>query len=128
VVLGVVPLLTMALFVWFREHHPETLTGSSVVALAHAMDLCPCGSFALRRGLAEFLHAYFGIVQTAGASQTHHDAARCATIDDSGRTTERWLKFADGLAHGCHLLGRPFLKLKTTLNSLSESEQDTMVK
>jgi hypothetical protein len=54
VVLGVIPLLSMALFIWFRDHHPGTSTGSSVVALAQVMDLCPGGSFALHRGLAAF--------------------------------------------------------------------------
>ena len=48
VVLGVIPLLSMALFVWFREHHPETSAGSNLAALAHALDLFPRGSFALR--------------------------------------------------------------------------------
>ncbi len=74
----------------------------------YAMDLCPGGSFELRRGSTAFLKAYHdaaatredfdidlvvhGIVQAVGASQTHHDAARCAIIDDTGRTQERWLE------------------------------------
>ncbi len=33
VVLGVIPLLSMALFIWFREHHPGTSADSTVVAL-----------------------------------------------------------------------------------------------
>ena len=104
-VLGVLPLLSMALFVWFREHHPETSAGSNLTALAHALDLCPGGFFALRRGLTAFLQAcndaiaaredievdlvVHGIVRAVNASQSHHDAMRCAIIGASGRMTER---------------------------------------
>ena len=106
----------MALFIWFREHHPGTPAGSTVVALAQSLDLCPGGSFALRRGLAAFLIAYndalatreefdvdmviHGIVQAVTASQSHQDAVRCSIVDDTGRVTERWLEFADGIGGG----------------------------
>jgi hypothetical protein len=64
VVLSVLPLLSLALFVWFREHHPGVSAASSVVTLAQAMDLCPGGSFALVRGLAAFLRAYYDALAT----------------------------------------------------------------
>ena len=114
VVLGVLPLLSLALFIWFREHHPGTSAGSAVVTLAQALDLCPGGSFALHRGMAAFLRAYYdalaareeynvdlvvqGLVQAVTASQAHHHAARCTIVDDTGRVTEQWMHFADGLA------------------------------
>ena len=114
VVLGVLPLLSLALFVWFREHHPGVSAVSSVVALAQAMDLCPGGSFALDRGLGAFFRAYYdalatreefdvdrvvqGIVQAVAASQAHHDALRCTIVDLTGRVTDRWLDFGDGLS------------------------------
>ena len=113
VVLGVIPLLSMALFIWFREHRPEMAGGSDLAALARAVDLCPGGSFALFEGLSPFMLAYSaataaredidvdsvvqGLVQAVSASQSHHDAMRCNIIDASGRTSERWGEFADGL-------------------------------
>jgi hypothetical protein len=39
-----------------------------------------------------------GIVQAVGASMSHHGAMRCAIVDATGRTTERWHEFADGIA------------------------------
>ena len=38
-----------------------------------------------------------GLVQAISASQSHHDALRCNIIDASGRISERWGDFADGL-------------------------------
>ncbi len=79
VFLGVIPLLSMAFFVWFREHHPETSAGSS--ALVHALDLCPGGSFALRRGLTAFLQAY----HDAGATREDFDIDLVASFGPSAR-------------------------------------------
>ena len=58
IVLGALPILSAALFLWFREHRPGPRTLPAVVLAAQATDLCRGGSFNLQDGLEGFLAAY----------------------------------------------------------------------
>ena len=57
-VLGALPILSAALFVWFREHRPGPRMLPAVVLAAQATAFCHGGSFNLQDGLEGFLAAY----------------------------------------------------------------------
>ena len=56
--LGALPILSGALYIWFREHRPGPRVLPAVVLAAQATDLCRGGSFNLQDGLDGFLAAY----------------------------------------------------------------------
>ncbi len=58
VALGVLPILSFALYVWFREHRPAANATSTVVVAAQETSLSPDGAFSPYDGLRAFRRAY----------------------------------------------------------------------
>ena len=114
-VLGVLPIMSMALYVWFREHRPGPQALAAVITAAQATDLCPGGVFNLHDGLAGFIKAYaaarasdedfnidlvyHALARAVEATAAAPDTSRCIILDASGSVTDRWSDFAAGLSH-----------------------------
>ena len=105
VALGVLPILSFALYVWFREHRPAANATSTVVVAAQETTLSPDGAFSPYDGLRAFRRAYqatqisgetfnidlvyHALVRAVEATLTAVDTSRCILLDTRGLVTER---------------------------------------
>ena len=110
VLLGALPILSAALFLWFREHVPAPRAVPEVVLAAQGLDLCRGGSFNLLEGLNAFYHAYGAaemgnipysvelvyqaIARAVSVTVLDPGAARFAISDDDGTPRLLWTTFA----------------------------------
>ncbi len=109
VALGVLPLLSAALYIWFRDHRPAEHSASPILAAAQSTSLSPDSRFNPHDGLRAFRRAYQAVqvsgepfnidlvhralVRAVEATLIAVDTSQCILLYAQGRVTERWADF-----------------------------------